>query len=158
MLGFFSHFFMHSACDGARVESKGVRLRIPKRLVGGSTAELQTHLTLLTEDARMNARPFFKRLMRVQATASSLCYACLRACASLGTPPNQFHILCHVLRCLRLNIAFLRYIEITVSTVLGGDMSLTSVNFPPFRLPELTRISRILELQVLTVTLAPMSK
>jgi hypothetical protein len=121
VLGFFSHFFietLHSACDGARAKS-------PNVFLGASTAQLQipfTVLTTLLKDAQM---PYIssKRQERVQATASSLCCACLHAYASLPAPVNQFDILRDALRRMRLNIAILLYN--TISQVVGCDLALT---------------------------------
>jgi hypothetical protein len=108
---------MHSACDGARAKS-------PKRLLGGSTAQLQIPFTLLTTLLKGSRMPDMssRRHERIQATASSLRCACPLASASPPTPLNQFDILRGALHRMRLNIAFLRHI--TISQVVECDMRL----------------------------------
>lgn len=98
-------------------------------LFGASTAELQIHIALL--NTHSEGRPDRISILQAPHARPSNCLkSCLLACASLRTPLNQFHILRHVLRCLRLNIVFLCHIEFTANTVVDGGMALTGVVFP----------------------------
>ena len=111
---------LHSACDGARAKSP---FTFPNVFLGGLTAQLQIPFALLTTILKRRPTSSSKRHERTQATASSLCFACLHAYASPPTPLNQFDILRDALRRMRLNIAILRYN--TISQVVECDMALT---------------------------------
>jgi transcriptional regulator of met regulon len=147
VLGFFSHFFsetLHSACDGARAKS-------PNVFLGASTAQLQipfTVLTTLLQDAQMPDISS-KRHERVQATASSLCCACLHAYASLPAPLNQSDIT----RCLATQTHAAKYRNPSLyHNLTGGRMRHGAYGLPNlrrFRLLNLAPISRISQLSAM---------
>ena len=70
---------LHSACDGARAKSP---FTFPNVFLGGLTAQLQIPFALLTTILKRRPTASSKRHERTQATASSLCFACLHAYAS----------------------------------------------------------------------------